>query len=65
MSTPKPEQPTERLIEPRDDLLSFAASANELAERIHRGEGPDLGRLVGAIVSERVDDDDEPLARAA
>ncbi len=62
MSTPNPEQQ----IEPRDELLSFAASADELAERIRRGEGPDLGRLVGAIVSERpADEGDEPLARAA
>ncbi|MEZ6243949.1 MAG: hypothetical protein R3B57_13005 [Phycisphaerales bacterium] len=61
MTTPHPEQQ----IEPRDDLLSFAASANELAERIRRGEGADLGRLVGAIVQERADAGAEALPKAA
>lgn len=61
MTTPQPEQQ----IEPRDELLSFAASANELAERIRRGEGADLARLVGAIVQDRKFPDEPALPKAA
>lgn len=40
-------------LEPRDELLRFAADANELARRIREGQGTDLNHLIGDAVRSR------------
>jgi len=49
---PKLEAP-DTLIEAQDDLLRFAANADELAERIWNGQGTDLNYLIGDAIQSR------------
>ena len=37
-------------VEPHDELLKFAANADELAQRIWDGQGTDLNRLIGESI---------------
>jgi len=41
------------VIEAQDDLLRFAANADELAQRIWNGEGTDLNHLIGDAIQSR------------
>lgn len=40
-------------IEPHDDLLRLAVSADELAQRIWDGQGTDLNHLIGDAIQSR------------
>lgn len=40
-------------VEPRDELLRFAANADELAQRIWDGQGTDLNHLIGESIRSR------------
>lgn len=40
-------------VEPRDELLRFAANADELAQRIWDGQGTDLNHLISESIRSR------------
>ncbi|MFI4898111.1 MAG: hypothetical protein ACIARR_09815 [Phycisphaerales bacterium JB059] len=40
-------------VEPHDELLRFAVSADELARRIWDGQGADLNHLIGDAIQSR------------
>ncbi len=40
-------------VEPHDELLRFAANADELAQRIWDGQGTDLNHLIGDAIQSR------------
>ncbi len=48
-----PAAPVDSLIEPRDELLRFAVSADELAQKIWNGQGTDLNHLIGDAIQSR------------
>ncbi len=48
-----PAPQVESQIEPHDELLRFAANADELAQRIWNGQGTDLNHLIGDAIQSR------------
>ena len=52
-TTAAPAAPVDSLIEPHDELLRLAVSADELAEKIWSGQGTDLNHLIGDAIQSR------------